>query len=78
LLAREENLGGQVVLVAKFLLALEEGGPSVLACPGGEWSERPCLPWRRIVVWATQPPQASRGPALAREARQGWYVVHSI
>jgi hypothetical protein len=36
LLAREENLG------AMFC--------HVLACPGGKWSERPCLPGRRILA----------------------------
>ena len=27
-----------LVATAMFLLALEESGPCVLACPGGEWS----------------------------------------
>ncbi len=47
-----------------FLLALEEtlgGYCYVLACPGGKWSVRPCLPWRRVVraffqfTWETKP-----------------------
>jgi hypothetical protein len=53
------RLPGRKILVMS-LLALEEDGPSVLACPGGGfggavlacpgggWPERPCLPWRRV------------------------------
>ena len=61
------------MLCSMFLLALEESGPCVLACPGGElggaslacpggkWSVRPCLPGRRVV----------RASLLAREENLG-------
>ena len=42
-------------------LAAAARARGVLACPGGEWSERPCLPGRRVV----------RASLLAREENLG-------
>ena len=54
---------------AGSLLALEEDGPSVLACPGGKWSVHSCLPGRRVEGCESCLPgrKVVRASLLARE-----------